>query len=256
MLDLYHWEPNGAYLKPLIVLHEKGLAFRGHYLDLLARVPEPSRETLLPLEGEGPVLVHDGRQISESLFIMEYLEDAFPAVSLRPDDPLGHARVLAWGRFINEVFMPGANTLGCHEYLAPALEGRDISSVERAFAGMPLQFLADAWKLAFTDGYSASLLEDSRRKVGLGVRRIEDTLKTSQWLVGSEYSLADIDAFAISNSLPELTPDLVNTKDTPRLMDWLERIRQRKAVRAALGESRTGNPTRAFLPGPEHSRWG
>jgi len=94
------------------------------------------------------------------------------------------------------------------------------------------------------------------RKVVLAVRRIEDALAHSQWLVGPDYSLADIDAFAICHSLPTLTPDVVNSASTPRLLDWLNRIRLRPAVRAALGTSRTGKPEEACVPGPEHSRWG
>lgn len=262
MLELYHWEPNGSALKPLIALNEKALPFKSHYVDVPAFEQyqpgflDASRETQLNLEGEGPILLHDGRQISESLFLIEYLEDAFPEKPLRPTDALGHSRILAWARFINEVFMPGANTLGCHKYLVPMLEGRDLASLEPVLARIPMKFLADAWRLALTNGYSADLLEDSRRKVALAARRIEDALAHSQWLVGPTYSLADIDAFSICNSLPTLTPDVVNTASTPRLMDWLNRIRLRPAVRAALATSRTGKPEEAFVPGPEHSRWG
>jgi glutathione S-transferase len=119
-----------------------------------------------------------------------------------------------------------------------------------------MKFLQDAWRLALTDGYSAELLQDSERKVSLAVRRIEDTLAQSDWLVGNAYSLADVDAFAICNSLTTLTPGLVNEAATPKLLAWLARIRARPAVRAALGVSRTGKPEQAFAPGPEHSRWG
>jgi glutathione S-transferase len=111
-------------------LHEKQLEFRSHYVDVLSLVQhrpdflQAARETRLPLEGEGPILVHDGRQITESLFILEYLEDAFPQRSLRPAEPILQARILAWARFINEVFMPAVSTLGCRAYLAPQLKGQ------------------------------------------------------------------------------------------------------------------------------------
>jgi len=262
VLQLYHWEPNGSFLKPLIALYEKGLEFRSHYVDVLALeypaagLMPASRETQLNLEGEGPVLVHDGRQVCESMFLIEYLEDAFPEQPLRPEAPIAHARILAWARFINEVFMPAANTLGCHAYLTPILLARNSSDFESRLARMPMKFLQDGWRMAATNAYSPELLDDSRRKVLLAARRIEDALRESDWLVASTYSLADIDAFAICNALPTLTPDLVNGRATPRLLDWIERIRQRPAVRTALSMSRTGAPERAFAPGPEHSRWG
>jgi glutathione S-transferase len=262
MLELYHWEPNGSFLKPLIALHEKALPFQGHYVDLLSfdwlRTPvlEASRETQLNQEGSGPIMVHQGRQVTESLFMIEYLEDAFPDRPLRAAEPIGQARILAWARFINEVFMPAANTLGCKTYLAPRLKGTNSASVLPLLERIPLQFLQDGWRLALTDSYSSELLEDSRRKVALSVRRIEDALGATGWLVGSAYSLADIDAFAICNSLTTLTPDIVNAEVAPRLLDWLSRIRSRPAVRAALATSRTGKPEQAFAPGPEHARWG
>lgn len=262
MLELYHWEPNGSFLKPLIALHEKGLEFRSRYVDVLAlesHAPgfmSAGRETELNLEGEGPVLVHDGRQIAESLFMIEYLEDAFPEQPLRPKEPIAHARILAWARFINEVFMPAANMLGCHAYLAPLLQARMTSDFESRLAIIPMQSLQDGWRLAVTNGYSSELLGDSRRKVALAARRIEDALSRCEWLVAPSYSLGDIDAFSICNSLPTLTPEIVNETTTPRLMDWLERIRARPAVRTALKMGRIGTPERAFAPGPEHSRWG
>lgn len=262
MLELYHWEPNGSYLKPLIALHEKGLEFRSRYVDVPALehyapgfLPA-TRETAFSVEGEGPILVHDGQQITESLFMIEYLDETFPEQPLRSAQPLVHARILAWGRFINEVFTPGANTLGCHAYLTRVLKTRNNAQFEVNLERIPMSFLRDAWRMALTNGYSGELLDDSRRKVSMAVRRIEDTLQGADWLVGAAYSLADIDAFAICHSLPTLTPDMVNEKDTPRLLAWLERIRSRRAVRAALQMSRTGQPERAFVPGPEHSRWG
>jgi glutathione S-transferase len=262
MLELIHWEPNGSYLKPLIVLHEKGLPFRSRYVDVLAfeqHQPgflDASRETQLNQEGEGPILIHDGKQITESLFMIEYLEDAFPEKPLRPADPLGQNKIWAWARFINEVFMPGANTLGCHTYLAPHFKGRDPASFDTVVSRIPMKLLQDGWRLALTDGYSPELLEDSQRKIALAVRRFEDALAQSEWLVSDAYSLADVDAFAICNSLTLLTPGLVNEAATPRLMSWLNRIRARPAVRAALSASRTGKPEQAFAPGSEHSRWG
>jgi glutathione S-transferase len=262
MLELFHWEPNGCWLKPLIVLHEKGLTFHARYVDVLSfeqyrpGLLDASRETQLNLEGEGPILVHDGRQITESAFIAEYLEDAFPATPLRPAEPIGHARILAWARFINEVFMPGVNTLGCRTYLAPQFKGRNLAPIEPLLERIPMTYLQEGWRRALTDSYSDELIADSQRKVALGVRRLEDALSGSPWLVGSAYSLADIDAFAISNSLETLTPGLVNESATPHLLAWLRRIRLRPAVGAALAASRTGAPDRAFAPGPEHSRWG
>jgi glutathione S-transferase len=124
MLELYHWEPNGSWLKPLIALHEKGLTFRGRYVDVLS------------FEQYRPGL---------------YLEDAFPATPLRPVEPIGQARILAWARFINEVLMPAVNTLGCHAYLAPQFADRDLAPFEPLLARIPMKYLQEGWRRALTD---------------------------------------------------------------------------------------------------------
>jgi GST-like protein len=262
MLKLYHWEPNGTFLKPLIALEEKGLEFDSHYTDILAfeqygnAFPKAETETILNMEGEGPLLIHDGRQITESYFMMEYLEEAFPGSPLPPADAAGHWRARAWARFISEVFMPAASTLGCSKFLVPALQARGITTLPAALDNSPMTARRDAWLAAIGNDYSGELLADSRRKAGIGIERIEKALADSDWLLGDAFSITDIDAFAIANSLPLLVPDLLNADAAPRTMDWLGRLRARPSVQAALGRTRTGKPEEAFAPGPEHSRWG
>jgi glutathione S-transferase len=121
---------------------------------------------------------------------------------------------------------------------------------------MTMNHLQELWRLALPDGYSPELIEDSRRKVALSITRIEDALGATGWLVGDAYSVADIDAFSICHALPTLVPEQVNAVVTPRLSEWLERIRSRPAVRTALAISRSGKPEQSFAPGPEHARWG
>ena len=76
------------------------------------------------------------------------------------------------------------------------------------------------------------------------------------WLAGADYSIADIDAYALVDPLRDLAPEVVNAVQTPRLVQWLSRIAERPAVRAARARSRSGAPERAFVPGVEPSRWG
>lgn len=215
-------------------------------------MPPASLETRLNPEGEGPLLVHEGRQLTESFFISEYLDAAFPGLTLRPTDPVKFNRMLAWARFINEVFMPGANTLGCQRYLAPALAGK--VPPREILEHLALSFVRDGWLRAFNGDYPAELLSESRRKVGLALHRIEAALAQGPWLLGEHYSLTDIDAFAICRSLPVLQPDLV--AEHPRCVDWMARMAQRPAVQKSLTVGNWPHPETAFAPGPEHARWG
>src|SRR5512142_603844 len=138
MIELYHGEPNMFSLKPLIALHEKGLPFHSHYLDLEA--PEhlywEKFEVQYNPEGQGPVLIDRDVPMTESLFILEYLEDAYPETPLRGSDPESRWRILMWGRFLNEVTAPAVSTLGCHKFLAGRLQKRDRPELERSLAAL------------------------------------------------------------------------------------------------------------------------
>lgn len=263
MLELYHWAPNGPWLKPLIVIAEKGIDCTLRPIDVLAfeqygpTVPPRTLETRLNPEGEGPLLVHEGRQLTESFFLSEYLDSAFPdpansGLALRPVEPIPFNRMLAWARFSNEVFMPGANTLGCKRFLAPKLAGQSLP--EDVAARIELSFVREGWQRAYADAYPEAMIEDSRRKIGLALDRIEKALAQGPYLLGEAYSLADIDAFAISRSLPLLVPDLL--EDRALWRDWMARIEARPAVQAALKVGGWAAPETAFAPGPEHARWG
>lgn len=263
MLELYHWEPNVFSLKPLIALNEKGLEFTSRYVDWTSfeqfgpTGPRLNLEAEHNPESEGPILVHDQAIISESFFMLEYLDDAFPETPLKLRTPYGDWQVQVWGRFNGERAAPAVSTLGAHKYLVPILREKRINSADQVLERMPTQERRVAWAEAIEDSYSNEIIEDSKRRAGLLVERIEAALDGGKaWLVEDTYTIADIDAFSLANSLPKLIPDLCNAKAAPRTLDWLDRMRARPAVKAALATSKTGKPDEAFAPGPEHARWG
>lgn len=257
---LYHWEPNTFSLKPLIALHEKGIAFDSRYTDFsafeYASVPATNAEieSAHNPEGEGPVLVNNGTAMTESFFLSLYLDEAFLDKPLRPADAHGRWQILMWARFVGEVVSPAVSTLGCHKYLAPALAKRNRADVECAIEKLPTQESRSAWTAALNNSYSDDLLEDSRRKLGIAVKKAEDALAKSDWLVGKSFSLADIDMFALLHPAQKLAPDAF--AGAPKTTAWLDRIKARPGVKAAFAMAKTAHPDECFTPGPEHSRWG
>jgi GSH-dependent disulfide-bond oxidoreductase len=261
MLELHHGEPNGVFLKPLIALGEKGVPFESRYFDPLSFAQHGARfahnvESRLQLEREGPVLVHDGEIISSSFFMLEYIAESFPGVDLLPGGAYEHYCARASGQLMALGVGAAVSALGCAKYLAPALKQRDQAQLRSQLAQLePLERRA-AW-LAVIDGTcSDDALAAARRWLEAPVARVEAALTKSAWLTGAAYSIADIDAFATLAPLPDLAPELANERRTPRLLEFLGRVRARPAVQAALATSRTGRAHEAFVPGPEPSRWG
>jgi len=260
MVELYHWEPNGSFLKPLVALYEKRTPFTSRWFDpiageQLARGFPADTESSLQLEREGPILVHDGAVISSSFFLLEYINDAVPGANLCPGGAYQHYRARAWGQVLTGV-SAGVSVLGCAKYLAPRLQALEPGTFQKRFGTLEPLERRQAWAAFANGSWSEEALAGVRERLKPPVRRIEAALARDPWLAGAEYSIADIDAFSTLNPLAPLAPDVINRGETPRVLEFLERMRAREAVRAALELSRSGKPLEAFLPGAEASRWG
>jgi len=259
-LELYHWEPNTYFLKPLIALAEKEVAFVSRWFDptqLEQFAPDIPRntESELQLEREGPILVHGDTVISSSFFMLEYIDDTFSGIALQPGDAFSHYKARASAQFLGSLGAD-ASVLGCIKYLVPVLKARDQHSLKsRLQAVEPLE-RRNSWLMLLDDTYNEGILTKACERLQFPLSRVEQTLGSSPWLAGPEYSLADIDAFALLRPLPTLVPERVNAQQTPRIMDFLSRMHERKAVKQALAASRSGKPHEAFVPGAEPSRWG
>jgi len=261
MLELYHWEPNTFFLKPLIALKEKQAEFSSRWFDptkfeQFAQSFPANVESGLHLEREGPVLVNGGVIISSSFFMLEYIAEAVPGVVLNPGGATEHYQARAWGQFLGLSLGAGVSALGCARYLAPVLRERDQEELKARVGRIEPQERRAAWAAVVDGAYDEKALAAIRQRLESPVKRVESTLGEAAWLAGRDYSIADIDAFAMLNVLPELAPELVNGQVTPRILEFLGRMRERRAVREALALSRTGKPHEAFVPGAEPSRWG
>jgi len=232
-LELYHAEPVANSMKALICLKEKGIEFVSHYVDLHRfEQHEPWFVAINP-NGQVPVLVHDGHAITESTVIMEYLEDVFPALPLRPADALSRARMRILNKFIDETVMPSVSMHAWRRMIPRLVAHLGKEEFERLLARIPLKEQQDKWRAAAADAFPEQELAEATRRVGVAAERFEQILSGSPWLAGSSFSLADVNAYAHASMAPRLFPELMNAKATPRWLDWIDRVRARPGVIAA-----------------------
>lgn len=261
MLELYTSEPNTFFLKPLIALHEKQASFETRWLDAenfeqFAPKFPADIEAHLHLEREGPLLMHDGTLISSTFFMLEYIAEALPGRSLLPGSAYDQYRARASGQFLGAHLGSLVPVLGCVKYLVPRLAAMDRATCQAKLAAIDLPERRAGWQALLDGAYTPEILATARERLKFPVSRVESQLASGPWLAGPDYSIADIDAFAMLRVIPDLAPELVNPTVTPRTCDFLARIEGRPAVRAALATSRSGRPHQHFVPGVEPSRWG
>jgi glutathione S-transferase len=234
MLELYHAEPVANSMKVLLCLKEKGLDFVSHYVDLL-RFEQHSPEFLkINPNGQVPVLVHDGRIITESTVINEYLDEVFPEVPLRPADPYWRAQMRIWSKFVDEYFNPAVSMIGWHLMVRRVAQSLKKEELDEVLARIPLKEQRDKWATVAGESFTPEQLEDSRRRIGVSIQRMEQLLAERRWIAGPSYSLADINCYSLVAAVPRMFPELMNEQATPRTARWLAEMNERPAVMAAL----------------------
>jgi glutathione S-transferase len=244
MLQLFHAEPMANSLKALTGIHEKGVPFESRFVNLHRfEQHEPAFVKINP-NGQVPVLVHDGKVITESTCINEYLDEAFEGPPLQPPDPYGRARMRFWTKFVDEYFYPPLSHIAWHFMIRNITDKLSPEEFEAKLARIPLKEQQEKWRISARQGYAPEQLDEWRRQIRVSVARLEQQLSQTPWLAGDSYTLADIAVFSMALSLPSRSPDVVNATATPHLLRWHERVSSRPAVKAALAMP---NPVQATL---------
>jgi glutathione S-transferase len=233
MLKLYSFGPGANSLKPLLALYEKGVPFEGVRLNPARFEHHEDWFKAINPRGQVPALDHDGRIVTESTVICEYLEDVFPdeGTKLRPDDPFERANMRIWTKWVDEYFCWCVSTIGWERMIKHMARQLTDEQFEEQVKRIPVPEQQTKWRNA-RNGFPQAVLDEEMRKIAVSVKRLEARLKDHDWLIDSGYSLADICNFAIANGMQNGYPELVNEADTPGLLAWIGRINARPAAKA------------------------
>jgi glutathione S-transferase len=245
MLELHHWEPNGASLRVLAALEEKGLAYTSHFVDVLKRENHGEGYLTLNPTGELPVLVHDGRPYLQSSYICEYLEEAFPdAPKLMPPSPLGKWQVRYWQKYADDYIAAAISDLAWE-----AFGDRQLAAEGAMRAPTPERRVV--W-LEHSEPFSEDRLAKAREYVAQASAKLEESFEHWPWLAGEAFTLADIAMASWIAYLPKAAPGTLG----PTASEWLARVLARDSVQGALAKGHAQDPFAIAAPGPEATRWG
>lgn len=245
MLTLYHAPTAVCAAKARVVLAEKGLSYEGHLINLhLGDQFKPEYLKLNP-NAVVPTLVHDGNVLIESTVINEYLDEAFPERPLRPEGPLGHARVRLWTKK-EDTIHDAINTMTAtivfrHELLQKSPEERAAR-----YSKMPDPAKREKWRRMMDEGLASPIVGEALVRFARHFRDMEKALADGQWLVGKEFTLADAGLLSFFYRLEMLSCAGLWREHFPRVSDWYERAKARPSFQSAIV---------GFIPPGEHEKY-
>ncbi len=199
MLELYHNNWSTCSLKVRLVLAEKGLTAVEHHLNLRARDQQSPEYLKLNPGGYVPTLVHDGRVIRESAVICEYLEEVFPEPPLSPNDAYARAEMRLWTRKpddgLHRACATCANAITFrHQWLAKSQD-----EIEAMLSATPDPVRRDWRREMIEQGTESKLFRNAVLFYDALFDDMEDTLIGRPWLLGEDFTLADIALFHFIN---------------------------------------------------------
>jgi glutathione S-transferase len=244
MLTLYNAAHSTCSQKVRICLAEKSLDFEDIRLDL-GKAKDHLKPDYLKINPNGvvPTLVDDGNVILDSSVICEYLDERYPAVRLTPDDLVDRARMRAWMRFLEEVPTAAVRVPSFNMGFLPRFEGLDRRQFEAEQADVrPIR--KQFYRRMGPSGFKKEDVEASLEQLGNTYRRMDKALESGPWLIGAQYSLADIIVAPLIDRMADLGYAAI-WRPYPRVADWYARMQARPAFQRTFY---AGSRMSEFLP--------
>ena len=247
MLRLYHGVTSTCSKRVRICLAEKRLDWESVHIDLSRRENLDPEYLKLNPNGVVPTLVHDGRALCESNFIMEYLDEAFPDLPLRPKDPYERARMRIWMDRIEHVLHRNINIVSwIKQGRYKRFEGMSEDRLQEIYDSQATEEKRALLKKRLVEGVSEEDMGFAEARVAEVLDEMEAALQDRPWLCGEKLSLADISVAPFierfeSNGMTQL----VDWTKRPRVGDWWARMQDRESFKTAFAFRPTENPVSA-----------
>lgn len=242
MLQLYYFHGATCGLKVRLALSEKTVEYDHIVVEREFLKSEIYRK--LNPEGVVPTLIHDQNIILESSIIMHYVDDAFEGPSLKPSEPLNVAQMLRWMKKADEVYLPSLSTLTYTISWRDSFLRKSVNDLQKYLDNIPNEERRKRRQKSIELGVRSPHFNPALYTLDQMVSDMETSLNQSEWLAGSEFSLAEAALIPFIVRLEELTFSELWEKGRPAVKEWWDRVQARDSYDDVLGK----------VPNPEASQ--
>ncbi|XP_065878567.1 glutathione S-transferase U7-like [Euphorbia lathyris] len=180
-----------------LALKLKGIPYQYIEEDLSNKSPLLLKSN--PIFKKIPVLIHNGTPISESLLILEYIDETWPNIPILPNNPSQKATARFWAQFVDGKILGTAS-----KYRSAKLEEKE------------------------------QIIE----QVGDEMRVLEKELKGKKYFGGESIGYVDIAAFFILNMFlireQVMEIGLISKQKFPVILEWMENMKEIDVVKQCL----------------------
>ena len=227
-LHVYHYFLSNCAQRVCIALEEKGQDWTPHAVNLFTQENTTDEYFRINPTGLVPALVHDGVVVTESIDILRYIEQQFPEPALYPSDPEQRQQADNWMDSATDNHMGVVKTYMYSQVLGASKKPQMMEHyVEKQ---------EDPDLIAFhrqtLSGFAESTVLSAERRLFAFYDSIEKELGQHPWLVGDQFSHADI-AWFVTYFLNHRT-GAVDFRNYPNIRNWAARIMQRPSFKRGV----------------------
>ena len=225
MITLYDFGNSVACQKVRIVMCEKALNWETVKVDLFRAEQFNSEYLKLNPKGVVPTIVHEGKAITESTLICEYLDDTFPEPRLVPPDSIQRVRMRFWSKAVDEGLHEGVTEISFSAMFRERMRAMPPDIRERRFRNIGDPRRRDRFKSTYELGPRSPFVLYAIAAYERAFEVLDETLTNSgPWVLGDQISLADINLMPYVARLDYLQLLGLWTDRRPHVISWWERV--------------------------------
>ncbi len=239
MLKLYKAGNSICTQKVLITLAEKGLTYESQDIDLFNN--EQYRPEYLAINPKGvvPALAHEGRIVTESTMICEYLDDTFPAPRFIPQDAYARTRMRKWSKVVDEGLFEATRELSFSAMFRERMRGMSQAQRDARFRNVGDPGKQARFMSTYELGVESPYVLQAIAAYEVAFRDMENALAGSpgeakNWLVGDQMTLADINLMPFVARLAYLGLLDIWVAERPGVRGWWARVQELSSFHAAV----------------------
>jgi glutathione S-transferase len=235
MPTLYHFNNSVCSQKIRMVLKEKGIAWESREVDLFTSKQFDADYLKLNPKGVVPTLVDDGRTLTESTLIAEYLDDKHPEPALKPADPAARAEMRLYSKACDEGLHQGVAVMSYSGMFMDRLRAMPRAALEAHLGRIPDLERRDRQIAVYEHGVDAPHVARGVVAYEKVFQKIDKALADGRdWLVGDMFSLAEINLAPYFARLEYMTLLDAWTGDRPAATAWFERVKARPCFQSEV----------------------